>query len=97
MSLRAKIKKNASRLWLKETLKSLNKQYLNELPYTYRDYFQKLLALELLSSKGESFKVERQYNDRIVLRYSKEIQNLLDIPKEVVAIDIEAKYVEIVK
>jgi hypothetical protein len=84
---KAKIKKGAGRIFWEQTLETFRRPEL--IPETYREFKRRLEQLE-----GVVMDVEKEYNDRIVLKYPPEFVERLPEGRVVTEIDVEKKLVE---
>jgi len=84
----AKIKKDAPEIFWKDTLEVFRKP--ENVPESYRRFKEKLKNLI-----GIPLEVEKEYNDRIVLKYPEWLIEKLPTGELVTAIDLEKKLVEV--
>lgn len=85
--MKAKIKKDAPEIFWKQTLEIFRRPEF--IPKAYRDFKKKL---EELAEK--EFEVEKEYNNRVVLKYPPELIERLPTGELVTAIDLEKKLIE---
>jgi hypothetical protein len=86
---RAKIKEDAPRIFWEETLKTFRRA--ERIPETYREFKKRLEELA-----GKVFEIEREYDDRIQLKYPPELVERLPTGEVITGIDVEKKLVEVV-
>jgi hypothetical protein len=86
----ARIKEGASKIFWEKVLKTFRRPEL--IPPSYREFKNKLEKLE-----GKVLEVEKEYDDRVVLKYPPEFIEKLPEGGIVSAIDVEKDLVELEK